>query len=165
MHIPEWIIDNWELFRGKRVIWRTIGQSTSTHEAKLLPYRNQGLQIVRYSPRETNINGYIGQDAMIRFYKDPDEYKNWQGKTRQRKTRKGKRQRRKQKTHAKQNRQHVKLRAKTCKRGRASARVSKNKKEWFFGFLRFLFFFSEIGVHACFGKQLSLEKPTKEANG
>jgi hypothetical protein len=79
MHIPEWIITNWELFKGKRVIWRTIGQSTSAHEAKLLPFRNQGLQIVRYSPREMNINGYIGQDAMIRFYKDPDEYKNWQG--------------------------------------------------------------------------------------
>ena len=28
MHVPEWIINNWDKFKGKRVIWRTIGQST-----------------------------------------------------------------------------------------------------------------------------------------
>jgi hypothetical protein len=31
----------------------------------------EGLEIVRYSPMERNIPGYIGEDALIRFYKDP----------------------------------------------------------------------------------------------
>ena len=83
MHIPEWVINNWDAFQGKRVIWRTIGQSLSSVEAKLRPYRDKGLQIVRYSPMEERIPGYIGSDALIRFYKDPDEYCGWTGETRQ----------------------------------------------------------------------------------
>jgi len=83
MHIPDWIINNWEAFDGTRVIWRTIGQSIESTEAQLKPYREKGLQIVRYSPMEENIPGYIGSDALIRFYKDPDDYKDWTGETRQ----------------------------------------------------------------------------------
>lgn len=79
MHLPRWIHKNWEVMKHKRVIWRTIGQSISNTEQELRPYRNQGLQIVRYSPREVTTPGFIGQDAMIRFYKDPNEYKNWNG--------------------------------------------------------------------------------------
>jgi glycosyltransferase involved in cell wall biosynthesis len=79
MHIPEWISNNWEAFGDKRVIWRTIGQSISHIEAKLKPYREKGMEIVRYSPNEVNIPGFIGQDALIRFYKDPEEYKGWTG--------------------------------------------------------------------------------------
>lgn len=86
MHIPEWIIGNWGVLgpfiqRGGRVIWRTIGQSISHQEAKLAPFRAQGLQIVRYSPAEERIPGYIGADAMIRFYKNPDEWTGWTGET------------------------------------------------------------------------------------
>lgn len=80
MHLPRWIEKNWEAMKHKRVIWRTIGQSIGPVEQKLLPYRQQGMQIVRYSPRETTIPGFIGQDALIRFYKDPEEYKGWNGK-------------------------------------------------------------------------------------
>lgn len=84
MHIPRWISNNWHVFepfiqRGGRVIWRTIGQSIENIEDKVRPYRHQGLQIVRYSPMERNIPGYIGEDALIRFYKDPDEYGPWVG--------------------------------------------------------------------------------------
>ncbi len=79
MHIGEWVAKNWEKFKGKRVIWRSIGQSTLNVENYLRPYRNQGLEIVRYSPRESTIPGYLGSDALIRFYKDPDEYKGWNG--------------------------------------------------------------------------------------
>lgn len=79
MHIPEWIINNWDKFKGKRVIWRTIGQSTPEIERKLLPYRKQGLEVVRYSPREQYIKDNIGFDAMIRFYKDPKEFYGWVG--------------------------------------------------------------------------------------
>lgn len=75
---------NWPLFRefikkGGRVIWRSIGQSIPHVEQKLKPFRDEGLEIVRYSPAEDTIEGNVGSDAMIRFYKDPDEYKGWTG--------------------------------------------------------------------------------------
>lgn len=78
---------NWPLFRefiknGGRVIWRSIGQSIPRVEDKLRPMRAEGLEVVRYSPTEQTIEGNIGTDAMIRFYKDPDEYKDWNGKQR-----------------------------------------------------------------------------------
>jgi hypothetical protein len=78
MHIPDFIIRNWGVLLGKRVIWRTIGQSISHTEGLLRPYR-RGIQVVRYSPRETGIPGFIGMDALIRFYKDPDVYTGWTG--------------------------------------------------------------------------------------
>ncbi|WP_313802437.1 hypothetical protein [Cytobacillus sp.] len=79
MHSPSIVVNNWEKFKHKRVIWRSIGQSVSAVEQALEPYRRQGLEIVRYSPREKMIPGYIGDDAIIRFYKDPAEYNGWNG--------------------------------------------------------------------------------------
>jgi len=79
MHIPEWIEDNWDKFRGKRVIWRTIGQSTPAIERRMATYRAQGLEIVRYSPREANLEPNAGCNALIRFYKDDNEFKHWVG--------------------------------------------------------------------------------------
>ena|SRR3990167_10210872 len=78
-HVPEWIIKNWELIKHKKVVWRTIGQSTGYIETQLAPYREQGLKVLRYSPKEENIAFNIGTDAVIRFYKDPEEYKDWNG--------------------------------------------------------------------------------------
>jgi len=37
------------------------------------------MEIVRYSPKERNIPNFAGQDALIRFYKDPDEWHGWTG--------------------------------------------------------------------------------------
>lgn len=76
---------NWPLFRdfikrGGRVIWRTIGQSIPAVEARLQRYRNAGLEVVRYSPTEQTIAGNIGTDAVVRFYKDPDEFADWTGR-------------------------------------------------------------------------------------
>lgn len=79
MHVPEWITSNWELFKDKRVIWRTIGQSTSKIEKMLTPYKAEGMEVCRYSPREQLIEDNIGFDAMIRFYKDPKEFQAWIG--------------------------------------------------------------------------------------
>ena len=64
---------------ARRVIWRTVGQSVANNERQAAPYRAEGLEIVRYSPRERNIPGYVGEDALIRFYKDPAEYGGWRG--------------------------------------------------------------------------------------
>lgn len=79
MHLPRWIERNWHAMSHKRVIWRTIGQSVQHTERQLLPYRRQGMQIIRYSPKEATIPGFIGSDALIRFYKDPADYGNWTG--------------------------------------------------------------------------------------
>jgi hypothetical protein len=78
-HIPQWVPMNWNNMRHKRVIWRTIGQSIAPVEKMMRPFREQGMEIVRYSPIEQTIPGYIGGDAVIRFYKNPDEYGPWNG--------------------------------------------------------------------------------------
>lgn len=79
VHIPEWVLNNWANIKHKKVIWRSIGQSTANIESALTGPRGQGLKIVRYSPCESGILGYIGHDAIIRFYKDKDEFKDWNG--------------------------------------------------------------------------------------
>ncbi len=82
MHYPECIINNWSVIKNKKVIWRTIGQSNSSIEKKLKAYRQQGLKIIRYSPFEKNIPNYIGEDEIIRFYKNEKEFSNWNGQIR-----------------------------------------------------------------------------------
>lgn len=79
MHSPNVIAQNWEKLKHKNVIWRSIGQSVPGIEQRLAQCRHEGLKIVRYSPKEANIPGFIGEDAMIRFYKDEDEYNGWTG--------------------------------------------------------------------------------------
>lgn len=81
MHIPEFIENNWPLFKrlNKRVIWRSIGQSVEGIEKRLAPFRAEGLEVIRYSPAEIKIPNNIGSDAIIRFYKDPEEFKDWNG--------------------------------------------------------------------------------------
>lgn len=64
---------------GGRVIWRTVGQSVEANEREALPYREDGLEVIRYSPHEKFIPGFIGADALIRFYKDEDEWSGWTG--------------------------------------------------------------------------------------
>lgn len=84
-HYLSRIFGQWEHLRewrqaGGRVVWRTVGQSTEANEAEARPYRSDGLEVVRYSPKEVAIPGYVGADAMIRFYKDPDEWGYWNGR-------------------------------------------------------------------------------------
>ena len=83
MHVSRWLFFNWEKIKHKRVIMRTIGQNTIENEGHLRPLRYDGLEIVRYSPREKTIASYAGQDAIIRFYKDPEEFKGWTGEKKQ----------------------------------------------------------------------------------
>jgi len=86
-HFPEyWIGQAWPRIREKRVIWRTCGQSDPTLEHRMTPLTRQGLQVVRYSPKEreafTRWGAFAGEDAMIRFGKDPDEWTGWTGEGR-----------------------------------------------------------------------------------
>jgi hypothetical protein len=79
MHVPEWIEQNWDKFKKKRVILRTIGQNTPSIEARLMKYVAEGLEIVRYSPREANLDPTAGCSKIIRFYKDEAEFGDWNG--------------------------------------------------------------------------------------
>lgn len=73
--------DNFDKIKsaGKRIIWRTVGQSTHFNEENMRELRENGLEIVRYSPKERNIPGYIGEDTVIRFWMDENEYNGWNG--------------------------------------------------------------------------------------
>lgn len=83
-HYLERIYGQWDYLAewraaGGRVVWRTVGQSVEGNERAAKPYRDDGLEIVRYSPRESAIPGYAGADAVIRFYKDPEDWFGWTG--------------------------------------------------------------------------------------
>jgi hypothetical protein len=73
------VAPQWDRIRHKRVIWRTIGQSVAHNEMMMSGLYRDGLQIVRYSPRERLTPHFAGEDALIRFGKDPAEYGPWSG--------------------------------------------------------------------------------------
>jgi hypothetical protein len=83
----QWMIPNWHRLKwaGKRIIWRTIGQSNLKLEGLMSEFHRQGLQIVRYSPAERRFfeqNGvFAGQDALIRFGKYPEDWGGWTGES------------------------------------------------------------------------------------
>jgi glycosyltransferase involved in cell wall biosynthesis len=79
MHLPEALQKNMAKFKGKRVIYRSIGQSVGHLELMLSTFRSAGVEVIRYSPNEGNLPNYAGADAMIRFYKDPADFKPWTG--------------------------------------------------------------------------------------
>lgn len=79
MHDPGFIRENWDKLRRKPVIWRTIGQGLDVFEPYLASPRQQGLSVVRYSPREADAPDFIGADAMIRFHKEPECFGSWSG--------------------------------------------------------------------------------------
>lgn len=81
MHCPFDIFDNVDILRNRKIVWRTIGQSSPELELKMQLLRKEkiDLKVVRYSPRERIHKNYAGEDALIRFGKDPSEYCNWNG--------------------------------------------------------------------------------------
>lgn len=81
MHVPNWITNNWKTLKewGGTVYWRAIGQTLSEQEALIGRYAAEGLKIIRYSPHERQIPNYAGEDALIRFSKDPSDFLPWVG--------------------------------------------------------------------------------------
>lgn len=63
---------------GRRVIWRTVGQSVGPNERAARPYRMAGCERIAYSPREANIPDYTGHDALIRFWGQASDHE-WTG--------------------------------------------------------------------------------------
>jgi hypothetical protein len=76
-HNYHFITRNWPIIRNKVVIWRTIGQELYYPEHHLRNCRDDGLRIVRWSPAERDINGYLGEDAIIRASKRIDNLRTW----------------------------------------------------------------------------------------
>lgn len=76
-----WLVPHWARLRdsGKRIVWRTVGQSVENNERMMAPLVADGLEVIRYSPKERNLPGYAGETALIRFYKDPDDFGPWTG--------------------------------------------------------------------------------------
>lgn len=79
MHRPDWVLSNWDKIKHKKVVLRTIGQNNPDRENELTIPKMEGLKIVRYSPQERTISGYAGENALIRFYKDPEEFNGYTG--------------------------------------------------------------------------------------
>lgn len=78
MHDIGWIKSNIKHIKKSRIILRTIGQYTSSHEDRISEIR-QEISVVRYSPAESRLKRYAGADAIIRFYKDEDLLSGWSG--------------------------------------------------------------------------------------
>lgn len=82
-HFPiPWIVEQWPRLRGRRVIWRTCGQSTPDLERVMAPLHDEGLQVVRYAESEralATVGPWAGSDALIHFGKYPDDYPHWIG--------------------------------------------------------------------------------------
>ena len=73
------LVSNWQRIKHKHVVWRSIGQSRPCNERMLQPLRDEGLKVVRYSPKEEKIPQWIGADAMIRFFNDKNDLGEWVG--------------------------------------------------------------------------------------
>jgi glycosyltransferase involved in cell wall biosynthesis len=77
-HFHEWITLNINSLINTKVIIRTIGQNLPNNEAAIRRIKNF-VKIIRYSPMERNIPHYAGEDHLIRFYKDENEFNGWIG--------------------------------------------------------------------------------------
>lgn len=79
MHRFDWLKRNWTKLKGRNVYYRSIGQSAPHIEQELSLMRTEGLQIIRYSTEERHIPNYAGEDAVIYFFKDENEYTGYTG--------------------------------------------------------------------------------------
>lgn len=80
MHHWPWIFDNWEVLKGKTVVWRDIGQTTPQEEVDLVKkVKDLGVKIVRYWDGYQSRKGYQGHDAIIPFGKYKEDFPVWQG--------------------------------------------------------------------------------------
>ena len=73
MHHPQSLVNSIKSLSGKKVFWRSIGQSNYMIEQSISKIKND-IKIIRYSPMESLIRNFAGQDHLVRFYKDEKEY-------------------------------------------------------------------------------------------
>ena len=65
-HSLEHLSLNADLFKGKKVIRRTVSQGNSVYEQSFKPFIDGGLKVVRFSSRENKIPNFQGFDWVIR---------------------------------------------------------------------------------------------------
>lgn len=70
-------LTNWVNIKHKPVFWRTYGQTQPKVEKLLKTCYNQGLKVIRYSPKESNIENALPMDYLLRFWIDTDWFKGW----------------------------------------------------------------------------------------
>jgi len=84
-YLDQWVVRQLDRLKGKRLVWRTCGQSDNRLEEVMARARawHGDLSIVRYSPAEeryfAKANTWAGQDALIRFGKYPADWGGWTG--------------------------------------------------------------------------------------
>ena len=79
MHDIGLLSEVWDALSIKPVFLRLIGQSIEATNAAALPYRRQGLRVIRYSQNEMLADSYVFGDALIRFGKYAADYGPWTG--------------------------------------------------------------------------------------
>ena len=76
MHGHDVLLNNMKNFSKKtEILWRGIGQSNFMIEYKLKKLKAFGVKLIRYSPLESKVRGFAGEDSLIRFYKKESEFK------------------------------------------------------------------------------------------
>lgn len=80
-HYFEWVLNNWGHIRHKKVILR-YWQSEHHNMPAIQFCRAEGLVIVRYSEHTQYSAPFYNNDCVIRAYKDPEEFKSWNGQVR-----------------------------------------------------------------------------------
>jgi len=69
----------WPHCKHKPLAFLTYSQQFSNFEVRLQEYRSKGVKLVRGSPRESTIDNYAGEDAIIRCYVDENVFSKWTG--------------------------------------------------------------------------------------
>lgn len=73
----------WTSAKDVPLIVRSPGQPSQWYEHNTMICRLKGAKIIRFSPFESRIQGYCGEDAIIRLYVEPEVYKGWEGSTKE----------------------------------------------------------------------------------
>lgn len=80
MHHWGFIFNNLESFKGKKVVWRDIGQTLPKDEIRhIQKARDAGVKIVRYWGGYRQRDNYQGHDAVIPFGKYESDFLPWEG--------------------------------------------------------------------------------------
>jgi glycosyltransferase involved in cell wall biosynthesis len=74
-----YLIDNWQVLKGKNVFFRTYYYSNPQQERILTQLQKEGLKIIRMFPQEQNIPEACIPNYIIPNHIDGEEFKGWEG--------------------------------------------------------------------------------------
>lgn len=79
MHSAQFVDENWPALHVRPCILRAIGVNIAGTGPTFARLRAGGVTLVRYAESEALVPGFGGQDAVIRFGKDPADFLPWTG--------------------------------------------------------------------------------------